>query len=407
MDKQAGGELMRRFVRGDDEWLIAQDGARLLLTANGNESVRKFVSADHAAVQYAKLVEAKEAEGWAVAATVAAPKQAAVIIAPEPIEPELERTLTSNPYDRAAWAAYGDWYRAQQHPRGELIALQLAGGDDRKLAHAMRAHLARHKAVLLGPLAKYADLGSESPFRWSFGFIHALELELVGEEVDLGELVRAVVAHPSGRFLTEVTIYDVDQRAIEAALRALRPETLRVLKIVTTSRLDQLDIIAQAPLRSLVIKAHDSDGLTARALATLTRVQPTLVELHLRCDGPREQWAALAPLFARTDLALEQLAIRMPHLVDRILAELGASALAARIAQLDFALTDPETGIRDLIAQREHYAKLTEIVLSGNRVITRVISDLKQRVKQVRDVRIDPDDRILLHAHEDLGHVRD
>ncbi|CAN5279540.1 hypothetical protein BH11MYX1_BH11MYX1_26030 [soil metagenome] len=382
---------MPRFVLGDDEWLIAQDGARLLLTADGKESVRKFVSADHAAVQYAKLIAVKEAEGWALGAATPSKVAAAQL---EPNEPELERAIAADPYDREAYAVYGDWYQAQQHPRGELIALQLAGDDDRKIAQATRAHLARHKTVLLGPLATYADPGSESPFRWNFGFIHALELDLAGEEAKLGELVRAVVAHPSGRFLTEVTIRDVDQRAIEAALRELRPETLRVLKIVTTSRLDQIDVIAQAPLRRLAIKAHDSEGLTERALATLTRVQPTLVDLHLRCEGPREQWSALAPLFARTDLVIERLAIRMPHLVDRILAELGASAVGPRIGRLDFALTDPETGVRDLIAQRERFAALTEIVLSGDRVISRAVSDLKKLVRKVSDVRMDPDDRI-------------
>ncbi len=383
---------MPRFTSGADEWLIEQDGARLLLTADGKESVRKFVSADHAAVQYGKLIAAKQAEGWELAAAAALKK--AVTLEIEPIELELEAAIVANPYDRDAYAAYGDWYRAQNHPRGELIALQLAADDDRKIAEATKRHLARHKAQLLGPLEKYEGLGTESPLRWSFGFIHAIDLNIEGDSVDLGELVREVVAHPSGRFLADVTIRDVRQEAIEAALAALRPETLCSLKLVTTARLERIDVIAKAPLRRLVLKLHD--GPSNEVLETLARIRPTIEDVHLRLAATRDQWPALAPLFARADLEIKKLAIRAPDLVDRILAELGEQPMARGLERLDFALTDPETGVRDLIAQRASYPKLTELVLGGDRVIARAVSELKKLVKKVTDVRQDSDDRILM-----------
>jgi len=380
-----------RFTLDVDEWQIEQDGARLLLTAGGKENVRKFVSPDHAAVQYGKLIAAKQAEGWALAA---AASKKAVTAKAEPIEPDLEKAIVANPYDRDAYAVYGDWYQAQNHPRGELIALQLADDDDRKIAEATKRHLARHKAQLLGPLEKYEGLGTESPLRWHCGFIHAIDLNLEGESVDLGKLVREVVAHSSGRFLADVTIRDVRQDAIEGVLAALRPETLYSLKIVTTARLERIDVIAKAPLRRLVLKLHD--GPSNEALETLTRIRPTIKDLHLRLEATRDQWPALAPLFARADLGIKKLAIRTPHLVDQILAGLGQQPMSRSLERLDFALTDPETGVRDLIAQREAFPKLIELVFGGNRVIARAVAELKKLVKKVVDVRQDSDDRILM-----------
>lgn len=62
-------------------------------------------------------------------------------------------------------------------------------------------------------------------------------------------------------------------------------------------------------------------------------------------DG--EEWEALAPLFARTDLHLRSLTVRIA--ADRILPALAAGPLVPRLEKLDFAFTQPERGLATLL----------------------------------------------------------
>jgi len=206
---------------------IAQDGARLVITAGGKQTTRKFISADHAKVQHDKLLGEKLAAGWQLTAE-AAPVDADG----EPREPTLEAAIVADPYDTSAYAVYGDWYQARHHPRGELIALQLAeeDRDDDKLKAATRKHVARYKAELLGELARF-DLDANSPFGWRFGFIHRLELDNAGSAA---ALIREVMSHPSGRMLAEVALQLDDARYLRDALAQLGPN-LRALAIVTSA----------------------------------------------------------------------------------------------------------------------------------------------------------------------------
>ncbi len=69
----------------------------------------------------------------------------------EPREPTLEAAITADPYDTSACArCTARLVRPRHHPRGELIALQLAEearGDDALKAATLK-HLARYKAEL-------------------------------------------------------------------------------------------------------------------------------------------------------------------------------------------------------------------------------------------------------------------
>ncbi len=49
----------RRLASGDDDWEIRQDGAQLLIDDGAKQTTRKFVSIDHASVQFDKLVAEK------------------------------------------------------------------------------------------------------------------------------------------------------------------------------------------------------------------------------------------------------------------------------------------------------------------------------------------------------------
>lgn len=151
---------------------------------------------------------------------------------------EIERRLVDNPDDREAWQVYSDWLQEQGDPRGELIALEMAGQTE-----AAAVHQQKNAAELLGPLAahqKTYDGEDTDAFQWKHGFIERLRLshDYYGDEDFEGRLVdvlRAVLDHRSGRFLRDLTfVYNRDpsedtlQDLIDLLAEQVRP-TLRKL----------------------------------------------------------------------------------------------------------------------------------------------------------------------------------
>jgi uncharacterized protein (TIGR02996 family) len=102
-----------RYTLGKDVWEIEQVGNELHITAKGKPSVRKFVTAEQAVAQLAKLVAAQEAAGYRAAVS-------------DRRHPDLERAIADAPEDPAGYAVYADWLESQGDPRGKLIAVQLA-----------------------------------------------------------------------------------------------------------------------------------------------------------------------------------------------------------------------------------------------------------------------------------------
>lgn len=146
--------------------------------------------------------------------------------------PELERAILANPYDREAYAVFADWLQERGDPRGELISLQLAGNDV-----AAKQLLAAQEAYFLGPLAKHQQVydgnGNNSrshlrndeqeaewqkvadqAFLWRNGYIYRCRLShdhyseeyVQGRDPFEGPLVdvlEQVLDHPSGRYIVE------------------------------------------------------------------------------------------------------------------------------------------------------------------------------------------------------------
>src|SRR5580704_2357250 len=347
---------------------IAQDGARLLITAGGKQTIRKFISADHAKVQHDKLVGEKLAAGWQLT-TEPAPLQADV----EPREPTLEAAILADPYDTSAYAMYGDWYQTRHHPRGELIALQLAeeDRDDDKVKAATRKHLARYKAELLGELARF-DLDDSSSFAWRSGFIHRLELD---DACFAAGLLRKLMSHPSGRVLVEARLRLHDARHLAEALGQLGPN-LRELEIITIAQIVNLDGLASfEKLRKLSVKSYSP--MPPSVLAVVPEIAPRLESFDLSLEPEDAPWRDLAPLFARTDVTLRHLGVRAPALVDRALVAIAEGPLAPQLESLDIALTDPDDGMRALLANIDRFAKLRTLALSFDRVVPKVIVALR------------------------------
>ncbi|MFP2927327.1 TIGR02996 domain-containing protein [Pyxidicoccus sp. 3LG] len=127
--------------------------------------------------------------------------------------PELETAIFKDLDNVDAWLVYGDWLQRQGDPRGELIALQHGGmqarGDEAtKLKGQVKDLLEQHKASLLGKVLVEAQEQEELQVEWHLGFIRSAR---VGQKehsstTDVAEVVKALLAHPSARFLRELTI---------------------------------------------------------------------------------------------------------------------------------------------------------------------------------------------------------
>jgi uncharacterized protein (TIGR02996 family) len=381
---------MPRYELDGEAWEIVQEAQLLHLHASGKQTTRKFVSPDHAAVQYAKLIAEKEAAGWNKVAGAPVPRGASN---DEPREPSIEQQIIANLEDRDAYAVYGDWYQARQHPRGELIALQLAEetrGEDRKLHDAVAKHLTRYKAELLGPLARHVAPNGQSPLIWRNGFIQGLSF--TADDDRPAEVIRDVLSHPSGRFLTSLELQVREGDGVRDALGALEGAraTMRDVHVRTGATLEGLGGFEHMPqLRTLSIASIAEPALEPHEMRALTRLPVSLEALHVRLDGSdREWWDELAPLFARDDLYIRKLSVRVPSLIDRILTAIAEGPFASRVESLDFALTDPDAGMRAFFAHRERFVKLTKITASLDRITVAARNALKS-VKKVIDVRHD------------------
>ncbi|HEY0254334.1 MAG TPA: hypothetical protein VGC41_22555 [Kofleriaceae bacterium] len=351
-------------------WDIVQDGAKLVITTGGKQTTRKFISPDHAAIQMKKLIAEKVTAGWTET-------DAAITLAPtEPQEPALEQEVLAALDDPGPYSVYGDWYQHQNHPRGELIALQQADEDhdSAKFKGAINTIFVRHKSVLLGPLA---ELGGDS-FEWRNGFIYGITLE--GHTA--GALVRAVAAHPSGRFLgavrTDPEGSSIDaERTTSEVFAALQPvaRTLREIVIEQGPDMPALDVITEMPnLRELELATVEG----FRSVAPITKVSAKLSRLALR--GALD-WIELAPLFEREDLRLRELAYCAPQL-PQMLHALAESPLATHLESLRIPY-QPSGDVSYLVAHRERFPKLRQITATLEMLTIEARNGLKSMARLV------------------------
>jgi len=223
---------MPRYEHGGTKfWTIELDGTKYTtqfgkLGTQGQTRLKTFKTAALASADADKAIAAKLKEGFELvgkkAKTVAAKTAKASPVASAATNPTLEAAIDADPYDETAYSVYADWLQGQGDPRGELIALQLAN----KQAAANKL-IAKHEAYFLGPLAEHRlaydhtygkkrkQIRAEA-FTWKYGFIHGLFLDHNHYALDyadpkytfdstLAKVLDMVLAHPSGRFLTEIT----------------------------------------------------------------------------------------------------------------------------------------------------------------------------------------------------------
>jgi uncharacterized protein (TIGR02996 family) len=208
----------------------------------------------------------------------------------------LEAAIEANPDDKQAWSVYGDLLSSEGDPRGELITVGLTTGAEETL-------YAKHRDTLVGNLARWEKTldGEDEPgFHWHLGFLRGVRLswdyyaDQARGRVDLAEAVREIFAHPSGRFIRELTIglsrHDPDQiyQPILDAIAAAKPPCLESLFVGDYRYPDQTEIswteigdvgavLAAAPrLRELRVQGG---GIA------LSQVSPSLRSLTMHAGG--------------------------------------------------------------------------------------------------------------------------
>ena len=134
--------------------------------------------------------------------------------------PELEASLHAQPDDLETWLVYGDWLQAQDDPRGQLVALQVAieqaseQADKREKLEAQYNELvSKYQTSWLRPELielTHDDDGAlpNLELEWRFGFLWGFcsRLSYEREEPSVAEVLKEILASPASRFVHEVRI---------------------------------------------------------------------------------------------------------------------------------------------------------------------------------------------------------
>lgn len=142
---------------------------------------------------------------------------------------ELESQLAPTMSDEVA-PVLADALIAAGDPRGELIVVQqklASAPDDSDLLERQRQMFASNRLRLLGPL-------EESHATWRLGYWKTLELP--GRVADL----RAIVEHPSARYLEAITFRDTP-RSVDAAICEAAELLARIPSVQMTPQPDDYD----------------------------------------------------------------------------------------------------------------------------------------------------------------------
>lgn len=364
----------------------------------------------------------------------------------EPRNSVLEQAILDNPDDTAAYMALADWLKRQGAPRGELIALQVAGKTD-----AAKRLLEKHADVLLGPLADHQlchDGSSIEAFTWRNGFIHAARLSYnhyADEDFEgaLSEVLDILLRHPSGRFLAELKFSsnndpneDNLQDLIDLLAREPRP-TIRTLHFGDYVYPDETEISwysigdlsklwrAVPNLRTLITQCGSSQSAIGGGMTLGAIDLPALVHAEFRTGGlERANARAIAsaklpsiehleiwygddnyggdatlddvePLLSRTDLPkLRRLGLRNAQFTDALIAPLANSKLLRQLMELDLSMGVLTTeGAQALVAHRDAFKHLGVLDVSQTYLDDKEVASLKGVAKMViaDDLRDDDD----------------
>lgn len=420
---------MPRYSNDDQFWEVTLAGNAIhtrfgAAGSKGEESLKTFPDAARAKAEHDKIVAFKEARGFALDG---APKpKKAKTAKPKPSGPQrdakLEAVIAKNLDDVDAFRVYGDWLSEQGDVRGELIALQTKRGHDK----AAMTLIDEHREHFLGDLHHL----SEELLRltWRNGFIDSIRIEKVSGSADdedrtAGELLRALLSHPSGAFVRSLSFGtvdgiedgNIDYESICAALgkvpaphvssiyfgdwdewevswshlgKAAPLWKLPALETLTI-RAGSMDLgtIASSSLRSLEII---TGGLTKANIKSLAAAKLPALETLKIYFGSSQYGASgdvkdLAPLLAGKGLPkLKHLGLMNAEFTDDICSALPKAPILRQLSTLDLSKgTMSSAGAAALAAHEQAFGHLAELDVSDNWLTGDDLKRLKGVAKKV------------------------
>ncbi len=328
-----------------------------------------------------------------------------------------EAAIASDVDNADAYSVYADWLQGHGDPRGELIALQLAGKD-----FEAKQFLAEHARHFYGRLADLTQLlGKAGATAWKWGYLERLFIQnkREGEAThDVVEALKNMLDHPSCRFLRGLTVgivtyednsYDEIARVIgERELPHLRTLYLgsfhsEETELNWSSLGDVSPIYKAAPkLRELELRSGSmtlgeidlpelekltivTGGLDPGSLASICNATwPALTELSIQLGDEYDLTLAhLQPIFDGTAFPkVTHLGLGNSKITDEICRGLAGSEIAKRLVSLDLSKgTLGDDGARALAAG--YLPKLASLDVSsswlsnqGVAVVARLAADV-------------------------------
>ena len=347
---------------------------------------------------------------------------------------DLERTILDNPGDRDAYLVLADALQSKGDPRGELIALMVAGETDPAKGKAAERYLDKHREALLGPLAPHQKHGA---FTWRRGYIERARLPDADGEDSLTEVLELLLAHPSGRFLNELVIgLDGDagdnslQGAIDVIANSMVP-SVRKLHLGDFEYPDECEMSwfhvgnlaelwrAVPRLTHLIVQGggdlafgaieHDhlqhfevrSGGLPAALARAITAAKlPAIRHLEIwygsEAYGGDASFLDVAPLLARHDLpALRHLGLRNCEFADEICDGIASSRLLRQLEVLDLSMgTLSDVGVEAILQHADAFRHLETLDVSQSWISSAALARLRTLGPTIvdHDQQGDPDD---------------
>jgi uncharacterized protein (TIGR02996 family) len=341
--------------------------------------------------------------------------------------PELEASILADPDDVARYLVYADWLQAQGDPRGELISLQHARlqRDSAELRAREAALLKSQPQVSLGDLEPLISKGLS--VTWRLGFLHTVRVarDRFDSTLDVAGTLAQVLASPSAKFVSEVTIglchtqqADSNFQAAVDVLAARRPPLRRLFigdfeypELTEMSWVDLGDLSALPAalphLRSLRLRGGsmqlgtlsfpglrdftvETGGLPQTELAALCAAKwPLLERLEVwfgaedyGCDCEFED---LTPLLEGTGRpALRHLGLVNTSLISRHINELADAGVLSQLESLDLSLgTLDDEDAEALVRCRSSFAHLKQLNVRENFLTPRGLFLASKTVKDL------------------------
>jgi len=313
--------------------------------------------------------------------------------------PELEKlaaAIDRDPGDSDAWQAYGEALSAAGDVRGDLIALELAGGSKR----CRQIQMANEEEWLGPRISEWiAEYPEDLDFVWRYGFVREARVKVWDRSLPFP----AFLGSSAARFVERLTFSGGSsfQLAWRQLAKRQRP-TLRHVSVEGRERRYRVDrVLTVAPnLQSLIISGDDCSMNMAQHFALnsfsiaadhfegllpplLESDFPRLERLHLRF---REEYSsdALMPLLQEpTFPSLRRLEMTFCFFANKLLAALSQSPLLRQLRVLDLSHGQLTAGgAKTLLEHAGAFAHLDSLKLDRNLIDTDSAARIREALPQ-------------------------